>query len=267
MIISARSYPRYRTLRHDMGKAIADFAMIQPHDRIAVGLSGGKDSCTLLILLAELRSRAPIPFDLHAITVDAGYPGFRTDLIHDFADSLGIPLYVATTDHYAIITSKRRPGSSFCSFCARLKRGTLYTIAKELHCNRLALGHHQDDFIETLLLNQFFVGSLKAMSPCMLADTGDITVIRPLVYIPEQQIQDFTTALDLSTIRCCCPVAAADQQRSRMKSLLDTLERDIPQVRNSLLTALSNVHPRHLLDSRLQIFSSAEKAEPDSALR
>ena len=157
------------------------------------------------------------------------------------------------TQHYSIIQEKRRPGSSFCAICSRLKRGSLYEAARTLGCNKLALGHHQDDFIETLLLNQFFVGSLKSMAASMLADNGVTTVIRPLVYVAEEDIANFSQQASLPVVCCCCPVCGtADLQRRRMKQLLKDLQADIPHVKNSLLKALSNVHPRHLLDPSLR---------------
>jgi tRNA 2-thiocytidine biosynthesis protein TtcA len=243
----------FRKLRHAVGKAVADFGLIEEGDRIAVAVSGGKDSYTMLLLLDELRKRAPVSFEIVAVTVDSGYPGFRCDTIAAFVESLGIPIHVEKTNHFEIISEKRRPGSSYCSICARLKRGVLYGLSASLGCNKLALGHHGDDFIETLLLNQFFVGSLKAMSASMLADNGVTTVIRPLVYVAEKDIIRFARAASLPVVCCCCPVCgSADLQRKRMKKLLDQLEQEIPHIRNSMLKALSNVQPRHLLDRRLQ---------------
>lgn len=243
----------YRRMRHQMGKAVADFGMIREGDRVAVAVSGGKDSYTLLLLLEELRRRAPVRFELIALNIDSGYPGYRTDVIEGFLRERASGYRMVPTEHFTIIQEKRRPGSSFCSICARLKRGTLYSVARELGCNKLALGHHRDDFIETLLLNQFFVGSLKAMSASMLADDGVTTVIRPLVYVAESDIISYSLQTKLPVVCCCCPVCGkADMQRKRMKNLLKELEKDIPHIRNSLLTSLSNVHPRHLLDRRLQ---------------
>ncbi len=242
----------FRKLRHGVGRAVADFGLIEAGDRLAVAVSGGKDSYTMLLLLDELRRRAPVAFEIEAITVDSGYRGFRTDIIEKFVTEQGIRCHVERTSHFDIISEKRRPGSSYCSICARLKRGVLYGAAARLGCNKLALGHHSDDFIETLLLNQFFVGSLKAMSACMLADNGVTTVIRPLVYTTEADIISFSREAALPVVCCCCPVCGkADVQRKRMKKLLNELEKDIPHIRNSMLKALSNVHPRHLLDGRL----------------
>lgn len=252
-----KSDPLWRRLRHGVGKAVGDFGLIAAGDRIAVAVSGGKDSYTLLLMLEELRRRAPVPFELFAINIDSGYPGYQTGVIEGFLRDNGFNYRMVPTEHYAIIQEKRRPGSSYCSICARLKRGALYEQAQQMGCNKLALGHHLDDFIETLLLNQFFVGSLKAMSPSMLADNGVITVIRPLVYVQEQDLIAFSHQVQLPVVCCRCPVCGtADLQRKRMKRLLTELQQDIPHVKNSLLKALSNVHPRHLLDGRLQALPS-----------
>jgi tRNA 2-thiocytidine biosynthesis protein TtcA len=243
----------FRRLRHSVGRAVADFHLIAPGDRIAVALSGGKDSYILFHLLESLRRRAPISYELVPVTVDPGFEDFRTDLIASHLEPYGYQLIVERTDHVQLMAEKRRPGSSYCSICARFKRGILYTTSRRLGCNKLALGHHLDDFIETLLLNQFFVGSLKAMAPRMLADCGDITVIRPLVYLEEREILEEATARRLPIVSCSCPaVDGIDLQRQRMKRLLSSLEQEIPSIKRSLLHALANVHPRHLLDTSLQ---------------
>lgn len=243
----------FRKLRHGAGKAIADFGLIEKGDRIAVAVSGGKDSYTLLLLLEDLRRRSPVSFELVAINIDSGYPGYRTDVIEGFLRDNRFDYRMVPTEHYSLIQEKRRPGSSYCSICARFKRGALYETAQSMGCNKLALGHHQDDFIETLLLNQFFVGSLKSMAASMLADNGVTTVIRPLVYVTEEDIISFSRQVSLPVVCCCCPVCGtADLQRKRMKRLLKDLQAEIPNVKSSLLNALSNVHPRHLLDPSLR---------------
>ncbi len=242
----------YKRIKNAVGRAIADFALIEQGDRIAVAVSGGKDSYALLHLLEALRKRAPISYELVAVNIDSGYPGFRADIIEEHLRENGFAHHMEKTTHYEIIKEKRRPGSSYCSICARLKRGVLYTLAQRLGCNKLALGHHMDDFVETLLLNQFFVGSLKAMSASMLADNGQTTVIRPLVYVEERDIITFSRSNGFPVVCCRCPVCGmADQQRKRMKTLLSELEKENPSVKRSLLKALSNVQPRHLLDRKL----------------
>lgn len=243
----------YKRIKNGVGRAIANFNLIEEGDRIAVAVSGGKDSYTLLHMLEALRRRAPVKYELVALTIDSGYPGFRADIVAAHLQETGVPYHVETTNHFEIIKEKRRPGSSYCSICARLKRGVLYTLAQQFGCNKLALGHHLDDFIETLLLNQFYVGSLKAMAPRMLADNGATVVIRPLVYVEEQEIIPFARQNGFPVVCCCCPVCGtADLQRQRMKTLLAELERENPSVKRSLLRALANVQPRHLLDRELQ---------------
>jgi len=253
----------YTKIKNAVGRAIADYSLIQDGDRIAVGVSGGKDSYSLLHILDELRRRAPIKYELVAITIDSGYPGFRSDVIGKHLAENGFNFHLEKSNHFDIIKEKRRPDSSYCSICARLKRGSLYTLAKQYGCNKLALGHHLDDFIETLLLNQFFVGSLKAMAPSMLADNGETTVIRPLVYVEEQEIIQFCRENSFPVVCCCCPVCGtADMQRKKMKQLLTDLQQSIPHVKRSLLRALANVQPRHLLDLRLSAFSGVSPASP-----
>ncbi len=243
----------FKKIKNAVGRAIADFSLIEEGDRIAVAVSGGKDSYVLLHLLEALRRRAPIRYEILAINIDSGYPGYRVDLIEEHLVRHGFSYHMEKTNHFDIIREKRRPGSSYCSICARLKRGALYSLARRFKCNKLALGHHLDDFVETLLLNQFFVGSLKAMAAGMLADDGQTTVIRPLVYVEERDVAAFSTMSGYPVICCRCPVSGvSDLQRRRMKELLADMEKENPHVKRSLLRALSNVQPRHLLDGRLR---------------
>ncbi len=243
----------FRKIKKLTGQAIGDFNLIAEGDRIAVGVSGGKDSYTLLHILEHLRRRSPIKFELVAVNVDAGFPGYRTEVVEAHLREHGFPTHMESSEAYAIIEAKRRPGTSYCSFCARLRRGILYSLADRLGCNKIALGHHLDDFIETLLLNQFYVGTLKAMSPSLLADNGRHTVIRPLVYVEESQIIEFTRRNGFPVVCCACPVCGiVDQKRQRMKQLVKELAKDNPHLRSSMISALGNVHPRHLLDPRLK---------------
>jgi tRNA 2-thiocytidine biosynthesis protein TtcA len=176
-------------------------------------------------------------------------------VIEQYLQEQGFAYHMQTTNSYQIIEEKRRPGTSYCSFCARLRRGVLYSLADQLGCNKIALGHHLDDFIETLLLNQFYVATLAAMSPKLAADNGRHTVIRPFVYVEEQDIIAFTRANGFPVVCCACPVCGlVDQKRKRMKKLLRELSVENPQLKRSMLGALGNVHPRHLLDRNLQTF-------------
>jgi len=232
------------------GKAIGDFNLIEDGDRIAVAVSGGKDSWTLLHILDELRRRAPVRFELIAVNFDPGFAGYRSDLLAEYLQRHNVTCHLEKTASSAVIAEKLRPGSSYCAFCARLRRGVLYRVAQRLNCNKVALGHHLDDFIETLLLNQFYAGKLAAMSPKMPADNGVQTVIRPLVYVEESLISEYSSLCDFPIISCACPLAGEMehlQQRQRMKRLIRELNSEIPQIRRSLLSAMGNVHHRHLL--------------------
>jgi len=242
----------YRKIKQQVGQAVGAFDLIGAGDRIAVAVSGGKDSYTLLHILDALRRRAPVRYELVAVNIDAGFPGYRKELLAAHLAEHGFTCHLEATDCSRIIEEKRRPGSSYCAFCARLRRGVLYTVADRLGCNKIALGHHLDDFVETLLLNQFYVGTLKAMSPKLLADNGRHTVIRPLVYVAEADIIEFARRNAFPIICCTCPVyGRVDQQRQRMKRLLGELAKDIPHIRRSMLRAMGNVQPRHLLDPRI----------------
>lgn len=250
----------FRKIKKQIGKAIGDFGLIEEGDRIAIGVSGGKDSYTLLHILDALRRRSPVKYELIAVNVDSGFPGYRKEVLEDYLDQCGFTYHMEPTNCYQIIEEKRRPGTSYCSFCARLRRGVLYTVAEKLDCNKIALGHHLDDFIETLLLNQFYVGSLKAMSPKMLADNGKHTVIRPMVYVEEPDIIAFSGRNNMPVICCACPVCGqVDQKRKRMKQLIRELEKENPYLKKSMIRALSNIHPRHLLDSRLSLHQQINK--------
>jgi tRNA 2-thiocytidine biosynthesis protein TtcA len=252
----------FQRIRKQVGRAIGDFGLIESGDRIAVAVSGGKDSYVLLHVLEALRRRAPVPFELIAVNIDPGFPGYRKDLLETHLQQHAFRYHLEQAGFSDIIDEKLRPGSSYCAFCARLRRGVLYTLADQLGCNKIALGHHLDDVIETLLLNQFYVGRLAAMSPRLLADNGRHIVIRPLVYVEEADIIEVAERNRLPVICCSCPVCGEmDQKRQAMKRLVDNLSREIPQVRQSLLKALGNVQPRHLLDLDLAILTAGIQEE------
>ncbi|MBI3493494.1 MAG: tRNA 2-thiocytidine(32) synthetase TtcA [Acidobacteria bacterium] len=233
-------------------QAIVDHAMLDDSDRVMVGLSGGKDSWALLQLLDVLRQRAPIRFTLVAVNVDSGYKEYKHDLIARTCSARGWDYRIERTEIGATIDDILDDGATPCSLCARLRRGVLYRIAKEEGATKIALGHHADDFIETLLLNLFFAGALKAMPAKLVSDDGAHVVIRPLVYVGEEEARAYTKECDLPVIGCCCPACGdLSLQRQRTKRLLMDLEREHPGVKQSMLKALGNVAPRHLLDVRL----------------
>jgi tRNA 2-thiocytidine biosynthesis protein TtcA len=233
-------------------KAIVDYQMIEDGDRIMVGLSGGKDSWALLQVLDVLRRRAPIAFSLIAVNVDSGYKEYKHDLIARTCEARGWEYRIEHTDIGELIEDILDDNQTPCSLCARLRRGVLYRIATELGATKIALGHHADDFIETLLLNLFFAGALKAMPAKLVSDNGQHVVIRPLVYVGEDEARQYAKESELPIIGCCCP-ACGDLalQRQRAKKLLMELELEHPGVKQSMLKALANVAPRHLLDTRL----------------
>ena len=233
-------------------KAIVDFAMLEDGDRVMVGLSGGKDSWALLQVLDVLRQRAPIRFSLVAVNVDSGYKEYKHDLIARTCEARGWEYRIEHTGIGEAIEDILDVGATPCSLCARLRRGVLYRIANEIGATKIALGHHADDFIETLLLNLFFAGALKAMPAKLVSDDSQHVVIRPLVYVGEDEARAYTKERELPIIGCCCPACGdLSLQRQRTKRLLMELEREHPGVKNSMLKALGNVQPRHLLDTRL----------------
>jgi tRNA 2-thiocytidine biosynthesis protein TtcA len=233
-------------------KAIVDYQMIHDGDRVMVGLSGGKDSWALLQILDVLRQRAPIRYSLVAVNVDSGYKEYKHELLASTCRDRGWEYRVEHTTIGEVMDDLLDSNATPCSLCARLRRGVLYRIAKEVGANKIALGHHADDFIETLLLNLFFAGALKAMPAKLVSDDGEHVVIRPLVYVGEDEARAYTKEAGLPIIGCCCPACGdLSLQRQRAKRLLVELEREHPGVKQSMLKALGNVAPRHLLDTRL----------------
>jgi tRNA 2-thiocytidine biosynthesis protein TtcA len=233
-------------------RAITDFGLIEPGDRILVGLSGGKDSWALIQLLDVLGRRAPIDYTLIAVNIDSGYDAFRHDLITGACTDRGWPLRVEHTTIGQVIDDVLDVDATPCSLCARLRRGVLYRVAAEVGATKIALGHHADDFIETLLLNLFFAGSLKAMPARLVSDHERPVVIRPLVYVTEDEARAYAKECTLPIVGCCCPVCGdLGLQRQRVKRLVRDLEIEHPGVRSSMLKALGNVAPGYLLDRRL----------------
>jgi tRNA 2-thiocytidine biosynthesis protein TtcA len=230
-------------------KAITDFEMIDDGDVVLVGLSGGKDSWALLQILEVLRRRAPVRFSLVAVNVDSGYDGYRHDLLAETCRTREWDLRIVHTQIGETIEDLLDEDATPCSLCARLRRGVLYRIAAEVGATKIALGHHADDFIETLLLNLFFAGALKAMPAKLVSDDGAHVVIRPLAYVSEPEAREYTKASGLPVIGCCCPACGdLSLKRQRIKRWLAELEREHPGLKQSMLKALGNVHPRHLLD-------------------
>jgi tRNA 2-thiocytidine biosynthesis protein TtcA len=241
-----------KKLLHDAGRAIADHRMIEDGDRILVGISGGKDSFTLLHLLQHLQRSAPVRFSLVACNLDQGHPGFPAARLEAYLRSRQVEVLMLREDTYSVVKRLVPEGKTACSVCSRLRRGILYNAAQAQGCSKIALGHHRDDLIESLLLSMLFSGKMRSMPPRLLSDDGRNTVIRPLCYAAESDIAGFAAAERFPVIPCDLCGSQENLQRKRVKRLLDELAREHPGVRSSLLAAMGNVMPAHLLDARLR---------------
>jgi tRNA 2-thiocytidine biosynthesis protein TtcA len=240
-----------RRLVRDMGRALHDFHLLQEGDRLLVALSGGKDSYAMCVLLRDLQKRAPIRFELLAVHIDQGHPGYDGAPLEAWLRGQDIPYRVIHEDTYSIVTDKIPEGKTYCSLCSRLRRGILYRAATELGCNKIALGHHRDDALETLMLNLFFAGKLATMPPRLVSDDGRHVVIRPLIYCAEPTLAAFARERAFPILPCNLCGSQSEAQRKQMKALLNELEVKHPTLRQSMLAALGNVNPSHLLDKKL----------------
>ncbi len=248
-----------------VSRAIIEHGLIEDGDRVMVGLSGGKDSWALIQILDALQKRAPIDFSLVAVNVNSGYTNFRHDLVTAACAERGWEVRVEHTNIGAIMDDILDDGDTPCSLCARLRRGVLYRLAKDVGATKIALGHHLDDFVETALLNLFFQGSLKAMPARLVSDNKQHIVIRPLVYVTEAEARAYTQEVGLPVIGCCCPACGdLSLKRQRMKRLITELEMEHPDIKNSMITALGHVVPSHLLDARLESHGPRSCRRPDT---
>jgi tRNA 2-thiocytidine biosynthesis protein TtcA len=232
-------------------QAIADFGLVEAGDRILVGCSGGKDSYTLLHVLMRLKARAPVHFELVAVNLDQGQPNYPAEVVEGHFKAVGVPYRMVRRELWAEVQRLVPPGKTACSVCSRLRRGVLYNVAAELGCSKIALGHHRDDFVETLLLNAFYAGSLKAMPAKLHSDDGRNTVIRPLVYAAEEDIAAFAAGMPFPIVPCDVCGSQPQLRRKRVKALLAELSAEHPSVKANLLNALGKVVPTHLLDRGL----------------
>ncbi|MDB4974586.1 MAG: tRNA(Cytosine32)-2-thiocytidine synthetase [Myxococcaceae bacterium] len=238
-------------LARELGRCIADFGLIEAGDRIMVCMSGGKDSYTLLHLLERARKKAPIEFSLLAVHLDQGHPGYDGAPLSSWLEAHGYDYRILREDTYSIVTEHVPAGKTYCALCSRLRRGVLYNAAQALGCSKIALGHHRDDAIETLLLNLMFAGSIKSMPPKLVSDDQRNVVIRPLLYSSEPKIAELASLLEFPILPCDLCGSQDNLMRQQVKGLLATLEATAPRVKESMLAALTNVRATHLLDSEL----------------
>jgi tRNA 2-thiocytidine biosynthesis protein TtcA len=249
-------------LRGQVGKAIEDFRMIEHGDRVMVCLSGGKDSYTLLDILLSLQRSAPVEFELVAVNLDQKQPGFPAHVLPDYLTALGVPFHVIEQDTYSVVKRVIPEGKTMCGLCSRLRRGALYRYASENGITKIALGHHRDDIVETLFLNMFFGGKLKAMPPKLRSEDGRHVVIRPLAYVAEREIERYARAREFPLIPCTLCGSQENMQRKEIKKMLREWELQYPGRTESIFSSLRNVVASHLADPRASDFSSPSDGDP-----
>lgn len=244
-----------KRLRRNVGNAIADYNMIEAGDKVMVCLSGGKDSYAMLDILINLQASAPIDFELVAVNLDQKQPGFPTDVLPSYLEGLGVDYHILEKDTYSIVTSKVPEDKTYCGLCSRLRRGTLYGFAQKIGATKVALGHHRDDIVETLFLNMFYQGKLKAMPPKLLADDKQNMVIRPMAYCRESDLQALADLKEFPIIPCNLCGSQDGLQRQVVKEMLNAWERQYPGRIDTIFNAIKNVSPSQLADSNLFNFS------------
>lgn len=243
-------------LRGLVGKAIEDFRMIEEGDKVMVCLSGGKDSYTLLDILMSLQRSAPVHFELLAVNLDQKQPGFPEHVLPDYLRALGVPYHIIEQDTYSVVKRLIPEGKTMCSLCSRMRRGALYRYAAEHGVTKVALGHHRDDIVETMFLNMFFGGKLKAMPPKLRSEDGKHIVIRPLAYVAEHDIEKYARAREFPLIPCTLCGSQDNMQRKEIKNMLREWERQYPGRTETIFSSLCNVTPSHLADPSAFDFAS-----------
>jgi tRNA 2-thiocytidine biosynthesis protein TtcA len=239
-----------RKLSRGLARAVTDFAMIEDGDRVMVAVSGGKDSYTLLHLLRALQKRAPIRFEIKVVNVDQGHPGYPAHLLRDYMARERYDFTMIEEDTYSIVTEKIPAGKTYCSLCSRLRRGILYRVSRDLGCTKIALGHHRDDILQTLMLNLLFAGQLASMPPKLVSQDGEV-VVRPLAYCAEEDIAEYARSVGFPILPCDLCGSQDNLQRKIVGAMLNDLEAKNPGTKQSMLAALQNVRPSHLLDRDL----------------
>lgn len=249
-----------------VGEAIGDFRMIADGDKVMVCISGGKDSYTLLDILLKLRERAPISFEIVAVNLDQKQPNFPAEILPNYLKQLNVPFHIEEQDTYSIVKRVIPEGKTTCGLCSRLRRGILYRVADELGATKIALGHHRDDILETLLLNMFFAGKLKGMPPKLRSDDGRHIVIRPLAYVPEKLIERYATSMSFPIIPCDLCGSQPNLQRVAMKKLLRDWEKQFPGRVENIFRSMHQIVPSHLMDPNAFDFQGLESHKNLSAL-
>ncbi|MCH1921040.1 tRNA 2-thiocytidine(32) synthetase TtcA [Shewanella sp. A3A] len=255
-----------KRLRREVGSAIADYNMIEAGDRVMVCLSGGKDSYTMLDILVNLQQRAPVDFEIVVVNLDQKQPGFPEDVLPAYLDSLNVPYHILEKDTYSIVKEKIPEGKTTCSLCSRLRRGTLYGFAHRIGATKIALGHHRDDIIETLFLNMFYGGKMKAMPPKLLSDDGANVVIRPLAYSREKDIEEYATLKSFPIIPCNLCGSQENLKRAEVKALLKSWDKQFPGRIETIFTAMQNTAPSQGVDRSAFDFVSLTK-DPNATMQ
>jgi tRNA 2-thiocytidine biosynthesis protein TtcA len=248
----------HKNLRRDVGRAIADYKMIEEGDKVMVCLSGGKDSYTMLDILLSLKKHAPINFEIVAVNLDQKQPGFPEHVLPEYLTKLGVEFHILEQDTYSIVKDKTPEGKTFCGLCSRLRRGSLYSFAKRIGATKVALGHHREDIVETLFLNMFFGGTLKAMPPKLLSDDKQNILIRPLAYCSESEIERYSSLKEFPIIPCNLCGTQENMQRQNIKDMLKQWDKDFPGRVESIFRSVSNVSLSQLGDTALFPFTTLE---------
>ena len=250
-----------KSLRRDVGRAIADFNMIEDGDLVMVCLSGGKDSYTMLDILLHMQKHAPIHFDIKAVNLDQKQPDFPEHVLPEYLRKLGVDYHIIEQDTFSIVKEKTPEGKTFCGLCSRLRRGSLYTYARQIGANKIALGHHRDDIVETLFLNMFFGGKMKAMPPKLLSDDKQNVVIRPLAYCSEKEVARYARLRGFPIIPCNLCGTQDNMQRQEMKAMLQTWEKQYPGRIDNIFRSIAHIEPSQLADTRLFPFRDLRRDE------
>jgi len=256
MKIERETHKLEKRLCRQMGQAISDFNLIEAGDRIMVCMSGGKDSYGMLDILLKMQARAPVQFELIAVNLDQKQPGFPAEVLPAYLQSLGVKFHIETQDTYSIVKEKVPEGKTMCSLCSRLRRGILYKVARELGCNKLALGHHRDDMLQTFFLNMFFGGKLKGMPPKLVSDNGEFMVIRPLAFVAETDLIRWADHRQFPIIPCTLCGSQENLQRKQIGNMLREWQKKFPGRIENMFAALQNIVPSHLMDHQKHDFKN-----------